>query len=45
MRDVDLGEENNVIKVQNNEDEDKFTMSRMERFLKKLDRQLEESLR
>jgi len=28
-----------------NEDEDKFTMSRMERFLKKLDKQLEESLR
>lgn len=34
-----------IQEINNNEDEDKFTMSRMERFLKKLDKQLEESLR
>jgi len=34
------------LEINNNEEEnDKFTMSRMERFLKKLDKQLEESLR
>jgi len=40
------GKGNHVIEELGNiDDEDKFTMSRMERFLKKLDKQLEESLR